>query len=642
MVTDEHPFWVRGMHRRYAAGDGKRFSVRHYEEARWKPARELQPSLDYIGFAINQEASNPFALSPAECWLLGRYVADDYIEDSKRHDRTNSCSHNAIFCIGKARVQEFEDNLGEYRATRSEQGPIVKYTVFDERLMNLCAACGHGAENKVVPQFVLDLPPELLGLFLRGLVGGDGHIRDSITFISTVSRTLAYQIPQIVAKVYGTPAWIRHIEASPTKAVEGRIVDQRDRYRVAFDTRRRKQSHAFRDADMLWYPVRKIVFDPDFSGAVFNIEVDEDNSYTANNCVVHNCQAFSLAGQRQGFQDTRGTLFFEVARILKARQPDFFMLENVQGLITHDKPKDDPNFRKGYPSMVNPLYDGKARGIGRTLRVIEETLDECGYNFAWHLLDTKDYGLPQHRERVIFVGRRKDLGRFDFEFPPPEPLTLSVRDLLEPEVDPKYLLSPQMQERVLKEMERQGKFPEIRQVIDDRQSDLRIYDSISPTVRSERQGLYVQAPSPIFVCGIGPLRKGCDGQENLSRAYSQKDRVYDADGIAPTICSSEQSGRYNFLVKQVMYDHYNRTFSDKPYAKTVRTNEGISTAGTILIPQLRRLTPKECFRLQGFPDDFVDKAKKAGVSDSQLYRQAGNAVSVPVIAKVAQALERWL
>lgn len=96
------------------------------------------------------------------------------------------------------------------------------------------------------------------------------------------------------------------------------------------------------------------------------------------------CQAFSIAGKRRGFEDTRGTLFFDVARILKEKQPKAFLLENVKGLVNHDK--------------------------GETIKVIEKTLGEIGYNFIWKVINAKDYGVPQHRERWYCIGFRKDLG----------------------------------------------------------------------------------------------------------------------------------------------------------------------------------------------------------------------------------------
>lgn len=165
------------------------------------------------------------------------------------------------------------------------------------------------------------------------------------------------------------------------------------------------------------------------------------------------CQSFSISGKRLGFNDVRGTLFFEIARLLKYKQPRYFILENVKGLINHDKPARNEEWSKlGYPSISNTLYDGRKKGIGRTLKIIEETLDECGYYFKWKVLNTKDYGLPQNRERIIIVGQRKDLGPFNYQFPEEEPLSLCVRELLEAEVDRKFFLSEAAQDRIIRHL----------------------------------------------------------------------------------------------------------------------------------------------------------------------------------------------
>jgi DNA (cytosine-5)-methyltransferase 1 len=350
------------------------------------------------------------------------------------------------------------------------------------------------------------------------------------------------------------------------------------------------------------------------------------------------CQSFSMAGLRQGFDDhIRGTLFFEIIRILRDKRPKYFILENVKGLISHDKPNG-----KGYPSMVHPDYDGKKKSIGRTLQVIEQSLDAADYYFTWQILNTKDYGLPQSRERIFFVGQRKDLGPFHYFFPSPEPLHLTVWDILEDEVDQKYLLSELIQNRLKRRLEAFGFYRVIEgSVVDSRQSNIRLYEGIAPTVRSERHGLFTPK-GPVFIGGMGSVRRGMNGQEHLSRAYKQKDRLYHADGIAPTICAQEQSGRYHFAVPKLLFDSYNQSFSQQDFTKTIRTNEGLSTAGTILIPELRRLTPKECFRLQGFPDYFVDQAKAAGIADTHLYRQAGNAVSTNVVDRIVSQLETMI
>lgn len=136
------------------------------------------------------------------------------------------------------------------------------------------------------------------------------------------------------------------------------------------------------------------------------------------------CQPFSLAGLRKGFEDTRGTLFFEVARIIRERNPKAFFLENVEGLVNHDQ--------------------------GKTLEVIESTLDELGYNFQWRVMNACEYGVPQNRKRWYCVGFRKDLGigfegdkedNLIFRFPDKRELKYKVKDIVKESVDSCYEVS---------------------------------------------------------------------------------------------------------------------------------------------------------------------------------------------------------
>lgn len=134
------------------------------------------------------------------------------------------------------------------------------------------------------------------------------------------------------------------------------------------------------------------------------------------------CQAFSIAGKRQGFEDTRGTLFFDVARILKEKQPKAFILENVRGLVSHNK--------------------------GKTLKTIMEVLDNVGYTTNYRCLNAKNYGVPQNRDRWYCIGFRKDLDvDFDghqvnaYQFPKARPLTITLKDIIEPKVLKQYGIS---------------------------------------------------------------------------------------------------------------------------------------------------------------------------------------------------------
>jgi len=222
------------------------------------------------------------------------------------------------------------------------------------------------------------------------------------------------------------------------------------------------------------------------------------------------CQPFSIIGQMKGLNDTRGTLFFDIARIIEAKRPKAFILENVKQLVGHDK--------------------------GKTLKIIVQSLKDLGYHVQYSVLNALDYGLPQKRERVVIVGHREPIL---FTFPNPEKPYKSLNEILETKVDKKYFASEFIREK-RKEKHQSSYYPSI-------------------------------------------------WHENKSG----------------NICSY-------------------------PYSCALRSG---ASHNYLLVNGERRLTPREMFRLQGFPDWY-----KIVVSDAQAKKQAGNAVPVNMIKAVVQKL----
>jgi DNA (cytosine-5)-methyltransferase 1 len=241
------------------------------------------------------------------------------------------------------------------------------------------------------------------------------------------------------------------------------------------------------------------------------------------------CQAFSIAGRRGGFEDTRGTLFFHVARMIKEKQPKAFLLENVKGLTHHDG--------------------------GKTLSTIMNVLEhDLGYTVYSQLLNAKDYGIPQKRERIYIVGFKKET---DFEFPKPKKLKLKIKDIMEKDVvSSKYYLS----------------------------------------------NTYLQT-----------LKNHRTRHEKKGNGFGYE--IVDSDGIANTIVVGGMGKERNLL-----YD--NRLTNFQPVT---------NIKGEINRDYIRKMTPREWARLQGFPDSY-----KIPVSDAQAYKQFGNSVSVPVIHEIAK------
>lgn len=282
------------------------------------------------------------------------------------------------------------------------------------------------------------------------------------------------------------------------------------------------------------------------------------------------CQAFSIAGKRLGFAETRGTLFFEIARLAKEIQPSLLFLENVKGLLNHEG--------------------------GNTFRTILSTLDELGYDAEWQVLNSKDFGVPQNRERVFIIGHLRGRGRR--------------------EVFPIETTS--------------GKTCLPVKIIAHRKGYRRNTQTFSPDGITEAldTGQGGGRGHHVIVKGnVNPSGNGMNGN------------VYGSEGLALTLTTNKGEGLK--IVQPVLTPdraekRQNGRRMKEPeepmFTLTAQDRHGVYDGYRI-----RKLTPRECWRLQGFPDWAFDQAKEVN-SDSQLYKQSGNSVTVPVIYEIAKRL----
>ena len=357
------------------------------------------------------------------------------------------------------------------------------------------------------------------------------------------------------------------------------------------------------------------------------------------------CQSFSVAGKRKGFDDTRGTLFFDVARVAKEKQPKVVWIENVKGLVNHDK--------------------------GRTLDVMIETLNEIGYTVDFDVLNSKYFGVPQNRERIFIVAIRDDLigqeewseeatkgqtvvprGKrrlmkygwlksFNFDFPAQEEVSTRLRDILESEVDEKYYLDEEKTAKLVEQLEEKyspipGEINVRTNVSPSQHSTGNVYDvrGICPTVKTMQGGMDKLKITEPQMLGHVDIR----GNDSIKRTYS-------TEGISPTLTSMGGGHREPKIAEPQEIAN----IDDLSYCIDANYSKGISPSSigkgrrTHIEEQLpkyriRKLTPLECWRLQGFPDDAHEAVKQAGISDSQRYKQAGNAVTVNVVESIGERL----
>ncbi|SRR6266702_2381146 len=290
------------------------------------------------------------------------------------------------------------------------------------------------------------------------------------------------------------------------------------------------------------------------------------------------CQSFSIAGKRGGFDDTRGTLFFDIARILKEKHTRYFILENVKGLLSHDN--------------------------GRTFKTIISTLVELGYDLQWQVLNSKNFGVPQNRERIFIVGNiRGD----------PGPQIFPVRG------------------DIRKDTRSIGK--DISPCL-----DANYYKGFSSSGFQSKQRLHIVEENPVTPAIRAIEYKHGDNQTLIGTYRTYKDenefRIMKS-GLAPTIQArtrEDGSGQPVVAIPVLTPDRMEKrqngrrfkTDGDPSFTLTAQDKHGIYDG-----MKIRRLTPIECERLQGFPDGWTE-----GVSDSQRYKQLGNAVTVNVVEEI--------
>lgn len=315
------------------------------------------------------------------------------------------------------------------------------------------------------------------------------------------------------------------------------------------------------------------------------------------------CQAFSIAGKRQGFNDTRGTLFFEIARFASILRPRYLFLENVKGLLNHEG--------------------------GATFETILRALDELGYDVEWHLFNSKDY-VPQNRERVFIIGHlRGERTRKVFPFGRDGATTNN-----------EYRIK---------------KIGNIRKMGKSQSGDVVSINGIAPTMCSTTtQKDPTKIAIPVLTAdrlekrqngrrfkGDGEEMYTLTAQDRRGVAIFQKPRGYNEGGsheIAPTL-SANSWHENNLLQMGGLYTNDSERFNRgilPGLSRTIKSSK--ADAAVFDGMRIRKLTPRECWRLQGFPDWAFDKAAEVN-SNSQLYKQAGNSVTVPVIADIAVRLD---
>ena len=686
-TTANHRFYVREMHR---VGHKQ---IRCFNQPTWKQTKDLTKN-DYLGIAINQNAIVPtwggvklsngvknelskYMANGDFWWIIGRYLADGW-------QRTQG---GIVICCGKSKSIELEQRLSSlFNYCRVEGRTAYKYHIAKKELQMFVDQFGKGAKNKKITRMIFDLPCDLLENFIDGYMSGDGCVCGGLYKATSISRELIYGMAQCVAKVYKRPYRIYKTVRNNTHIIEGRKVNQNDTYQLVYKKNNSKQDKAFYDDGYIWYPIKTI--DKIEPQNVYDIEVEENHSFTVQNTIVHNCQDLSSAGLSKGMakgSGTRSGLLWEIERILKEcdELPQVLLMENVPEVIG----------KKNKDSFADWIA----------------FLDSMGYKSKWEILNGTDFEIPQNRKRCFMVSV---LGDYYYDFPKKLGCTLRLKDLLEKNVSEEYYLSDNILNYFVKhtkECEEKGNGFRFEPTDGDcigkcvttraggRMDDNFIYDKVHSVVKLPH-GYFPGSiernaeASPTIDTGVGKWHT-LIGEETISQceclgmleggkwdnSIESSRRVYSTEKAAPTVTTCG-GGNQEIKIAIPANTKQGYEYAEEgdtiniayPNSKTRRGRVGKQVAQTILTQndqllveplaldeqngyirqdgtigtivtdgsspkhnnrvvepmpnmRVRKLTTRECFRLMGVKDEDYERVAE-NQSKSSLYHCAGDSI----------------
>lgn len=625
-TTSNHKFYVRKLNKVY--NNKLRRYERIFDEPKWIETKDLDKSY-YMGVAINKNQIEPkwngytfedtfgrvytkneigkIILKKEFWYIIGRYIADGWVRTTG--GIVISSNENKLL-----KITDRLENLGVKHNVVREKNifkvhiPRKEWSLFVEQF-------GYYAHGKKLSKMVLDLPKELIKSFVNGYLSGDGYkSSDNYYAATTTSKQLVYDMAQAIAKSYETPYAIYMTKVPIKRMIERRVVNQRNSYTIKFKKDKKIQDKAFYENGYIWFPIKNI--ERVGIQEVYDIEVENHHSFLANGTIAHNCQDISLAGKQRGMVDgsrsNYGYVFLDtIENTPYEERPKVLLMENVKALLSETFSED--------------------------WKKINLRLERLGYkNYADSLIAT-DFGVPQTRDRVFIVSIK---GEYSYTFPKPFELKKKLKDYLETKVDEKYYLNQKQLMAIfnandvaintIKATICGNQEPKIGYALSSREFQTRGFLEISPTLvaRDYKDPKVILEPCGLIIPEA--TKQGYSIAEDgdgiyINRPY-QKRGVVQKDKIQTIKTSVDDIG-------VVLLDNQTLQLEQMPKNKncivTLKGKSYIYING--LWYRIRKLTPLEAWRLMGIDDEDFYKAKASGMSDSQLYKQAGNAIVVDVL-----------
>ena len=359
VTTSEHPYYVREKGRVW--NNDRRAYDRTHSEPKWVESGKLGRN-HYSAQVLPDE--EPDGHSIEWWWLVGRYLADGW-----RVDRAGRENGRVVICCHRDEADELESRItaAGFKSSRCDERTVTKFHITKGDFYAELAAFGRLAHGKRIPAAALCLDTKKSGALFHGWLSGDGHRTEASKLWrgNTVSPALALGLSLVAQRATGRVASIHHYSRPLTCVIDGRTVNQRDTFEVQLSDRNRVSFVDGRYGWRILWPTESLRT----TGTVYNISVEEDESYTANGAVVHNCQDISAAGKGAGLAGARSGLWSHFARIIGEVQPGLVFIENSPRLRT--------------------------RGLDRVLR----DLAGLGYDAEWTVVAASDVGAHHERKR---------------------------------------------------------------------------------------------------------------------------------------------------------------------------------------------------------------------------------------------------
>lgn len=593
-TTENHPFYVRSR-----TEDG-------LNSPQWKEARELSTS-DYLGFPINKESQLPQGYPSLECYfenldfwrLLGVLLVYPFrVKGEELILKVDNKHYHLVRDLTEGLFDTSSRDLGNSQ---------VEFRIRDCALVNYLRESGLKHRKLRFQAQWIELPLPQLRALLWGFQSVLGQTIEFTSALFITGKELFYGLSQLVLKA----------NRVPFKVIES----ENNHYTITFSELGTQSDSMIFEDNYVWVSVESASYTP-YKSNVYDISVKDNHSFTVQNCIVHNCTDLSSAGKQRGFEKGSGTsssLLWECQRLIEGKRPKALLLENVKAL-------NSAKFRDGFHSWLSFL-----RGLG--------------YTNYYGVLNAKDFGLPQNRERIFVVsilGKHKP-----YRFPNGYDDGSTMDSLLGSELDTKKWHKQYNINRFTYELRDKGIVHYLGRFnvpIDYKLDKLKEQglEDIDPSTIKESIGMRTQClfPTGKVSCMLASDYKypktvvegvGCEvptklypstASDPLARPFVEYERGLSEsrDELAkdPSVLwlsekeNSEPKGLFQFAA----------LLSNEP-KEEIEPLQGFYS--------MRYLTPGECWKFMGFSYEDYQKAKATGLSDLQLYKQAGNSIAVPCL-----------